>query len=602
MRNLKAIISQICAGLRFRLLLLVVVVCGPLGAVMLRSTWEQRRVQVTQFRDLASHCAESAHREQSKLVSNARQLLLALAESAPARSGEPRSVAKLAQELRADYPAYLSLGVVKTNGQVLGSASASALPDLPMGIGLLRRALQQRGFAAGILATGNTNLPPVLCFVQPILDSRGNPLGAAVAATDLRRADLVDQGIAHQFPEGTVWTQVDSRGLVLACVPEGRFPLGQPLPDSVVLRSAFANSNGILEAPDRQGSATVYAFVNFPSELASGESAAILSISKQHLFAAADQTLSRNLGWLGLASLLAIFLGWAGGNLLVVRPVNALVQSTQRLANGDLTVRTGLPHTRDELGQLTRAFDQMAKALQQREQEHQHASQKLQALSYRLVEVQEAERRHIARELHDEIGQSLTAAEMNLQAAMRMPAPAALEKRLADSRDAVERVLEQVHDLSLNLRPSMLDDLGLAPALRWYTQRQAELTGLVASFQADGIDTRMDPIIETECFRVAQEALTNVVRHAQARHVFVRLGSIEGKLLLSVRDDGIGFEVAVYREQAVRGASLGLLSMEERANLAGGGLEMISSPGKGTEVRAWFPFVQPVAEPVTKAE
>jgi signal transduction histidine kinase len=231
----------------------------------------------------------------------------------------------------------------------------------------------------------------------------------------------------------------------------------------------------------------------------------------------------------------------------------------------------------------------MAHALEQRELERQRASQKLQVLSHRLVEVQETERRHIARELHDEIGQSLTAAEMNLQAALQSPGTAALERRLEDSIQAVERVLEQVHDLSLNLRPSMLDDLGLEPALRWYTHRQAALTGMQAEFRAEQLGERLDPVIETECFRVAQEALTNVVRHAQARSVWVDLSRANGHIHLSVRDDGVGFDVAALREEAVRGASLGLLSMEERTALAGGGLEFKSAPGKGTEVRAWFP-------------
>jgi signal transduction histidine kinase len=99
-------------------------------------------------------------------------------------------------------------------------------------------------------------------------------------------------------------------------------------------------------------------------------------------------------------------------------------------------------------------------------------------------------------------------------------------------------------------------------------------------------------MIETECFRVAQEALTNVVKHARARTVTVELtkNDEEGQLHLSVRDDGVGFDVANLREQAVRGASLGLLSMEERATLAGGGLECDSIPGQGTEVHAWFPL------------
>lgn len=109
-------------------------------------------------------------------------------------------------------------------------------------------------------------------------------------------------------------------------------------------------------------------------------------------------------------------------------------------------------------------------------------------------------------------------------------------------------------------------------------------------FHADRLAQRLDPVIETECFRVAQEALTNVVRHAKAKTVTVELRQEAGQLHLRVRDDGIGFEVPAVREKAVRGASLGLLSMEERAALAGGGLEFTSRNQQGTEVHAWFPL------------
>jgi len=218
--------------------------------------------------------------------------------------------------------------------------------------------------------------------------------------------------------------------------------------------------------------------------------------------------------------------------------------------------------------------------------------QRLQVLSRRLVEVQETERRHLARELHDEVGQALTATEMNLQALLELPGTEALARRLKESLQVVGHVQEQVHDLSLNLRPSMLDDLGLEPALRWYTERQAALAGLQAQVRADPLEQRLDPMIETECFRIAQEALTNVVKHAKAHTVTVELSknADDVELHLSVRDDGVGFDVASVREQAVRGASLGLLSMEERATLAGGGLEYDSTPGRGTEVHAWFPL------------
>jgi signal transduction histidine kinase len=216
--------------------------------------------------------------------------------------------------------------------------------------------------------------------------------------------------------------------------------------------------------------------------------------------------------------------------------------------------------------------------------------QRLQTLSRRLVKIQEAERRHLARELHDEIGQALTVIEMNLQALLASPGAGTQARRLKASLTVVEHVQEQVHDISLNLRPSMLDDLGLEPALRWLAKRQAALAGLQAEVRADPLEQRLDPMIETECFRVAQEALSNVVKHAKAHTLKVELTQNEEQLHLSVRDDGVGFDVARLREQAVGGASLGLLSMEERAALAGGGLQYHSTPGQGTEVHAWFPL------------
>jgi signal transduction histidine kinase len=291
-----------------------------------------------------------------------------------------------------------------------------------------------------------------------------------------------------------------------------------------------------------------------------------------------------------MVAVLAVALGWLGSNLLIVRPLRALVNCSSRVAAGDLTVRTGLPHSHDELGRLMLTFDQMAEALEQREIERKRNSHKLQTLSQKLVEIQETERRHIARELHDEIGQSLTLAEMNLQAALRTAGQPALARRLQASVQAVERVLEQVQDLSLNLRPSLLDDLGLGPTLQWYTSRHAGLAGLQTRLLLEPLENRLDSMIETECFRIMQEALTNIVRHAKARTVTIELTQEDGLLHLSVRDDGVGFQVGPVREEAQRGASLGLLSMEERATLAGGRLELESTPGEGTRVDAWFPL------------
>ncbi|HLN32917.1 MAG TPA: ATP-binding protein [Gemmataceae bacterium] len=213
-----------------------------------------------------------------------------------------------------------------------------------------------------------------------------------------------------------------------------------------------------------------------------------------------------------------------------------------------------------------------------------------QLLAQQLMEAQEAERRHLARELHDEIGQALTALKINLQGlqhSVRDSAPAA---RLGESIAMTDNVLQQVRSMSLDLRPSMLDDLGLAAALRWYLDRQAKRAGFAAEFRSDASDMRAPANFETACFRVAQEAITNIIRHARAQHVRVELVQRDQELQLTIQDDGIGFDVAAAHCSASRGGSLGLLGMQERVLLIGGRIEIDSAAGRGTAIHVRFPL------------
>jgi PAS domain S-box-containing protein len=224
---------------------------------------------------------------------------------------------------------------------------------------------------------------------------------------------------------------------------------------------------------------------------------------------------------------------------------------------------------------------------------------RLEALSRQLLQTQELERRHLARELHDEIGQTMTAIKLNLQAARRLcPGPLEEEQRrtvtarIDESIAIVDRTIGEVRNLSLDLRPSLLDDLGLVPALRWYVERQAARAGFAAEVDAD-LDERLPPDLETACFRVVQEAITNAARHGHAQQVSVMLCRENGCLELAVRDDGAGFDVAAARERAARGDSLGLLGMQERVRLAGGTIDIRSAPGQGTEIRITLPAPRP---------
>jgi signal transduction histidine kinase len=218
------------------------------------------------------------------------------------------------------------------------------------------------------------------------------------------------------------------------------------------------------------------------------------------------------------------------------------------------------------------------------------ANRRLHALSSRMLDIQEQERRQLARELHDEIGQVLTAVKIDLQTHLMRSDGASVGNGIETSIHLVNEALDRVRSLSLDLRPAQLDDLGLQPALRWFLDRQSRSSALDVEFNADLPPGRLNPDIETACFRIAQEAMTNVLRHASARRVRVNLCTRGEQLELLVEDDGKGFDVAAAQSRAVSGESLGLLGMEERAELAGGRIQMDSKPGLGTRVRALFPL------------
>jgi PAS domain S-box-containing protein len=235
-------------------------------------------------------------------------------------------------------------------------------------------------------------------------------------------------------------------------------------------------------------------------------------------------------------------------------------------------------------------------ALERVNRELELSHERLRALSRRLLEIQEEERGRLARDLHDDIGQALTALKIQVESlrlasgeeGQRGGAPRGAH-RVDECVETIQSTLERVRQLSLSLRPPQLDDLGLAAALRSHLDRQARVAGLAPHFDADEAPHDIAPETETACFRVAQEAITNVLRHAQARNLWVRLFDSGGRLALSVRDDGLGFDA-----RTVRG--LGLAGMEERTALVGGSLELHAFPGKGTVVLATFPIEADQAE------
>ncbi len=210
--------------------------------------------------------------------------------------------------------------------------------------------------------------------------------------------------------------------------------------------------------------------------------------------------------------------------------------------------------------------------------------------SRRLIEVQEGERRRLSRELHDDVGQILTAVKMSLHALRQKCSAPEILSSIEDNMRVIDEVVDQVRDLSVDLRPSLLDDLGLVVAVRWYLDRQAKTCGVPTDFTTRSLsdDDRFSSELETACFRIVQEALTNVARHARASRISVVLERAGQDLVLLISDDGAGFDIEALKTNA---ATVGLRSMEERVQAVGGSLTIDSAPDLGTAICARFPIL-----------
>jgi PAS domain S-box-containing protein len=224
----------------------------------------------------------------------------------------------------------------------------------------------------------------------------------------------------------------------------------------------------------------------------------------------------------------------------------------------------------------------------------QDSADRLQHLSRRLLTLQEEERRHLSRELHDEFGQILATITLHLQAAKNTGGGAA-QPSLDESIALLQRAGTQVRNLALELRPMLLETAGLDATLRWLAEQYQQRTGIVTQVVGDTIEVPSELAIA--CFRVTQEAMTNVVRHARARHVWIELSQSEGRLRLMVRDDGTGFDVGRTLEHAAEAGNLGLIGMRERVEILGGQLTIDSQSGHGTCICVSLPVSGPALMP-----
>jgi len=584
-------------SLRGRLLFLICLATLPAVLFTFFVAQNERSAVLARTERDALHLAGLASREHAHQIRGARDLLSWLGAKL-VREG-PRSPVisdpGFLGALLAGHPQLANIGVLSADGRVLTSAyplaSYRSWNDNPAYLA----ALHSRG-----VATGTYLVSPI--FERPTLNHAYAVRGAddAVIGVLFTGLDLVWlSGMAKQsaLPDGFSLLIVDRQGRVLASGGSTPADLARAGALRVPGISDLAQSRrGRMLATGGTGGTGGTGvggyFVAAPLEETSDLFVAV-RLPYDRVAQQANSSFYRTLAGLGALTLFIITAVFFAAELGILRNLRTLARVAWRFGAGDLSARANVSSSRNELSSLATAFNTMADSLVDRHRQVVDAQTRLRALAQRIQVARETEAARISRELHDEIGQVLTSLNIDLSRlqsccppdGQARPCATALREGAATMNQQIAAAVGFVRRISSDLRPAVLDKLGLAAALEWQAREVQARTGVVVQVEADIVDGTLDEFLAVTLFRIAQEALNNVVLHAQAHVVEIGLMTTGDDTILTVRDDGKGITVdAVQSSEA-----LGIIGMRERAMLINGRLSIRGTPGQGTTVSVTVP-------------
>jgi signal transduction histidine kinase len=492
--------------------------------------------------------------------------------------------------------------VIAADGAAADSASAAvaAMPEVGAAARLGRPTVSAARNIAGKQAHA---------FFVPVRDGTGQ-FAAAVAGVRAAR-DTGWTRLLEVGPPGRTITVdlIDADGTIVASSVARR--AGATTDRRDLLREVhWLHDVYTADVPDRTGRAgEVIAYA--PLSLVPW--AVVIRQSDREVFAAVYDGRRRLLQWGPIMLALGLLFTW-GAAESVLAPLAVLTRAAERIAAGDL--RRPIPRLpADEIGRLGTAFEtmriqlaasmdditrtneQLEARVAARTSELQATHRELQArdelrgkLLRKVITAQEEERKRLARELHDETCQKLAALGIRLDTALRADSPYDMRGRLGDARALATQTLDDVHRVIFDLRPSVLDDLGLLAAIRWYAHRQLEPCGIAVRCDFTDLALRLPAEIETALFRSVQEAVNNIARHSRAENALIEIDHGAEGLHIEIEDDGVGFDLNELTSTVDSGRGLGLTGLRERIELLGGTSTIDSSPGDGTRVRFTVPL------------
>ncbi len=582
-------------SLRVRLLLLVLVAVIPAWGMIGYTASEQRRIAVGRIQQNVLRLAEFSAREEEQVLQGTRQILIALANFVRTADSNPAGCSAFCTDLLKQFRRYANIGAVDPSGNVFCSAVPFNKPTNAADQIWFRRAVESGDLAVGDYHVGRITAKPVLVLAYPYRVGEGEPAAVVFAALCLNWLNRYIFEVETHLPDGFTITQIDENAVVMARQPDTEQWLGRSMIHDPVFKEILAQKTGLIEGRDDRDTDYIYAFTPLNSSFRKRPVYMILEIPRRLAFADSNRIFRRNLTLLGIVALVAMLAAWFGSDLFIMRQIKAMAQTSRHLAAGEMSARTGLDYGSGELGQLAKSFDEMATALEHRQAERRQAEMELKRskelfrnLSAHLQVIREEERTRIARKIHDDLGQAMTALKIDLSW---------LNKKLPNNQDLIREKLnsmvtlinetiETVHNVSEDLRPGILDDFGLAAAIEWQAEEFQKRTGMECRTSLPPDEFELSKEKSTNLFRIVQESLTNVIRHANATKVEINLNEEDSILLLEVADNGKGISDAAVTNPK----SFGLIGINERVHSLDGEVNIVGTPNEGTRIIVKMPI------------
>ena len=578
-------------SLRGRLLFLICLATLPAILFTFVAADTERAAALVRTERDALHLAGLASREHAHQIRGARELLAWLGAKVSLDGVQSPFVADpgFLQALLSGHPQLANIGLLSPDGRVLVSAHPLANYRSWRDNPAYRAALNSHDVAVGTYLISPIFERPTLNHAYAVRDAGGAVIAVLFNGLDLDWLSRMAR--QSELPEAFSLLIADREGRVLATAGLDSTPGAAP----VDLRVA-----GIADIAQRQRGRMLELspgirryMVAQPLEEAPGLYVAV-GLPYDRVIHDTNAAFSRTLAALGVLTLFTITAVFVAAELGILRGVRSQAHPPQRVCAGVHKARAPSPPGHTEFASLAASFNTMADALADRHREALEAQARLRALASHLHLVRETEAARISRELHDEIGQVLTSLKIDLSRlqaccasnAMAPPCAEALNRQVAAATRQVDAAVGFVRRIASELRPGVLDKLGLTAALQWQAHELESRTDLVIQVEADCADVTLDDEVAVTLFRIAQEALTNVVRHARAHLVEIGLVTTPTEAVLTVHDDGVGIESG----KADSHGSLGLIGMHERAMLVNGRVSITGAPGRGTTVRVAVPL------------